>query len=125
MADKEDYTVGYRKPPVESRFQKGKSGNPRGRPKGSVSLVEALEEELSQRVTVTENGKSRTLSKGSVAVKALVNKALKGDIRAFREMIALQSKAAKPEENPWADGSMVIELDLGERRLKPPQEDED
>jgi hypothetical protein len=28
------YPVGYRKPPVHSRFKKGQSGNPRGRPKG-------------------------------------------------------------------------------------------
>ena len=26
----EDYQVGYRKPPLHSRFQKGRSGNPAG-----------------------------------------------------------------------------------------------
>ena len=33
--DQPDYKVGYKKPPLHTRFQKGQSGNPRGRPKGS------------------------------------------------------------------------------------------
>ena len=35
MGDKsnETYEVGYKKPPKAKRFQKGKSGNPSGRPK--------------------------------------------------------------------------------------------
>ncbi|MFZ3585531.1 DUF5681 domain-containing protein, partial [Loktanella sp. DJP18] len=31
------YSVGYAKPPESSRFKKGKSGNPKGRPKGAKS----------------------------------------------------------------------------------------
>ena len=30
---KSDYEVGYGKPPRETRFVKGRSGNPRGRPR--------------------------------------------------------------------------------------------
>lgn len=30
--DEPEYKVGYRRPPVETRFKKGQSGNPRGRP---------------------------------------------------------------------------------------------
>jgi Family of unknown function (DUF5681) len=35
------YKVGYGKPPKTTRFKKGKSGNPGGRPKGSLNLQRA------------------------------------------------------------------------------------
>src|SRR5438270_9648456 len=44
-----DYAVGYGKPPVETRFQKGQSGNPEGRPRGRRSLVALLGDALSHR----------------------------------------------------------------------------
>jgi hypothetical protein len=44
-----DYAMGYGKPPVETRFQKGQSGNPEGRPRGRRSLVALLGDALSHR----------------------------------------------------------------------------
>lgn len=122
MSGEHGYEVGYKKPPVHSRFPKGKSPNPRGRPRKAASLSAALEDELAARVTITENGKARTLSKGAVMMKALVNKAMKGDIRAIKEIAALQVKAGKSAELGWGNEPLVIELDLGERKLRPPHD---
>jgi hypothetical protein len=51
-----DYEVGYGKPPRHTRFAKGQSGNPRGRPRGAKNFNTLLEEALDEPVTVTENG---------------------------------------------------------------------
>ena len=74
-----DYQVGYGKPPQHTRFKKGESGNPTGRPKGSKNLTTLLEKELKQRVVITENGRRRSITKQEAMVKHLVNKAVSGD----------------------------------------------
>lgn len=85
----EGYEVGYGKPPKSGQFQKGKSGNPRGRPKGARGLKTDLKEELGQRVTITENGRSRNLTKQQLMVKQLTAKAVKGDMRAISKLAEL------------------------------------
>ena len=51
-ASEQRYTIGYGKPPEHSRFQKGQSGNKKGRPKGARNLKTETIEELSETVTV-------------------------------------------------------------------------
>lgn len=94
MADRKDYEVGYRKPPVHTRFQKGQSGNPSGRPKGSINVATALEKELNTPVTIKENGRTRTITKLQAAIKQLVNKAAGGDPRALHLLLNLKALSA-------------------------------
>lgn len=79
---KKNYDVGDCKPPVHTRFQKGQSGNPKGRPKGARNLKTDLAEELAERVSITENGRQRKVSKQRLVLKSQVAKAIKGDTRA-------------------------------------------
>jgi hypothetical protein len=90
MSD-DDYAVGYRRPPLHSRFQPGQSGNPSGNKRGVRSLKQDLQQELIETVTVRENGKQLKLSKQQLVVKALVSKAAKGDTRAIAKLIDVVS----------------------------------
>ena len=51
--DERDYEVGYGKPPRHTRFELGRSGNPRGRIEEHLDL---LSEALKEPVIVVENG---------------------------------------------------------------------
>ena len=86
---KPDYEVGYKKPPVHTRFQKGQSGNPRGRPRGSKNLSTLLIEALDQLVVVTENGRRRKIAKRELGIAQLVNKFAMADPHATRILLGL------------------------------------
>ena len=89
--------VGYGRPPVATRFRPGQSGNPRGRHKGAPHVATIIAAALGERITVTENDRPRRVTKFEVAVKQLVNRAARGDIRATQWLIALaQTQRPKP-----------------------------
>jgi hypothetical protein len=81
--NKGSYEVGFGRPPRSTQFRPGQSGNPAGRPRGAKNFATALEEELQARVTITENGKRKHISKQEVIAKRLVNKAVSGDLKAI------------------------------------------
>ena len=97
-----DYEVGYRKPPRSTRFKKGQSGNPRGRPSGSKNLSTLLSEALNEPVTVTENGRRRKVSKRETIIKQLVNQSANGDWRAVK-MLLESLRDIEGQTEPAAD----------------------
>jgi Family of unknown function (DUF5681) len=86
------YEVGYRKPPRHTRFRKGRSGNPRGRPRGSKNLGRLLDEALDERLVINEGGRKRTASKRQVIMKQLVNRAAQGDYRSISLVLSYRQK---------------------------------
>ncbi len=81
--------IGYGKPPRHTRFKKGQSGNPTGRPKGTPNFATALEQALNEQVVVNEGGQRRTVSKLEATVTQLVNKAAMGDLRATKQLLTV------------------------------------
>jgi hypothetical protein len=96
------HKVGYRKPPKHGQFQKGQSGNPKGRPKGATSLKTDLAAELHQTIDVKEGGAAKAVSKQRAVVKRLLQQALQGDTKAMKLLIALLDKhdLSTPEGPP-------------------------
>ena len=92
MSDKKS-EVGYCRPPKEHCFQKGQSGNPNGRPRGALELISILDQELARPVMVTEGGRRKKYRKDELIVRMQVDKAAKGDSRAFAVIQALEAKA--------------------------------
>jgi Family of unknown function (DUF5681) len=87
VADQNDltrhYEIGRGKPPKHTQFVKGKSGNLKGRPKGSKNFSTTIRDELKRRVTITEDGRRRRITKREAVAKQLVNKAVTGDSKAM------------------------------------------
>jgi hypothetical protein len=118
---KRDYEVGYGKPPLHSRFKKGQSGNPRGRPLFPKSLAADLLEAMNQRVVVAENGRRRRLTKRQAMIAQLVNKSATADLRATKMLLDMlreietQAQAASPVQPAHAD--VIEQLKAKLRRL--------
>jgi len=81
-----DYEIGRGKPPRHAGFQKGRSGNPKGRPKGSKNLATLLNQALDEKVYVTEDGRRRRITNRELVVKQLVNKSAAADLRAIKQL---------------------------------------
>lgn len=101
MSDNEK--PGYGKPPKGSQFTKGKSGNPKGRPRGSKNFATTLNKELNVRVPITENGTRKTVSKQEAIAKQLVNKSAGGDARSMSMVLGEIRQLDEKAENTATD----------------------
>jgi hypothetical protein len=111
-----EFAANYRKPPLHARFKKGQSGNPRGRPvKNLAALLAAA---LNEKVTVTENGKRRKVTKREAVIAQLVNKSASAELRATKMLIEMlreierKTDPAPAEKNPFgpSDKEVVRQL---------------
>jgi hypothetical protein len=73
-----DYVVGYRRPPIATRFQPGTSGNPKGRPKETRTVGAILQDVIQQKIEITEDGKTRLIAPIEGMLRRLVKDAVSG-----------------------------------------------
>jgi Family of unknown function (DUF5681) len=90
--DAEDIAVGYRKPPTTTRFAKGRSGNPSGRPRERHRQA-PYESVLGQIVKIREGGAERHVTAAEAFLLQLAKRGLKGDGAAAREYLAMIEQA--------------------------------
>jgi hypothetical protein len=106
-----DSAVGYGKPPADTRFRKGVSGNPSGRPRGSRNVGAVLARTLREKVVINEHGQRKTISKLEAAIKQFVNKAASGDLRALHMLVGLAREAEGQVAPPTTERSPLGEVD--------------
>jgi uncharacterized protein DUF5681 len=104
-----DYVVGYRRPPKATQFTAGKSGNPKGRPKGSRSVGAVLQDIIRQKIAVTESGKTRRIPALEVMLRRLVNDAMRSDPRAVKLLLSLVDRYAESPETTLRLGDVLAE----------------
>jgi len=123
-------SVGYRNPPKTTRFKKGVSGNPKGRPKGSLNVATVFTKTLRERVVINEHGQRKTVTKLEAALKQLVNKAASGDLRALAQLVVLAQDAEAKQNMQGAQEPVISDLDqevmdgILKRFLNPKEEEQ-
>ena len=84
--------VGYGKPPAPTRFQKGRSGNPKGRPRGRHNRP-PYDAVLGQMVTIKEEGLERRVTAAEAFLLHMTKRGLDGDGAAAQSATAAIEKA--------------------------------
>ena len=102
--------VGFRRPPIVTRFQKGVSGNPRSRPKGSLNVATAFTKALREKVVINEYGKRKTVTKVEAAMKQVANKGASGDLRAVVQVVSLAQYAEAKQNMPVRKSRLPLSL---------------
>ena len=85
-------SVGFGKPPETSRYKKGQSGNPKGRPRNRRREI-PYDHVLGQMVTIREEGRERRVTAAEAFILSLTKKGLEGDHASARASLAAIEEA--------------------------------
>jgi hypothetical protein len=125
-ADGDD--VGYGKPPRAHQFKPGKSGNPKGRPKGAKSAETILQELLQQKISLNERGKTRRITVLEGILRRIAEDCLMGNIKSaafLLNRLQAMSSDQTDESELSGDEQTVLETYLKklQSNLDPKQDD--
>src|SRR5690242_5316711 len=92
--------VGYGKPPIAARFQKGQSGNLKGRtkeyhPPCHPGII--LQKIESEKISVLANGRRKQMSKAEISFRQVFNNATHGDMEAAKTVLNMAKRYFAPE----------------------------
>jgi hypothetical protein len=112
--EENDYEVGYRKPPVATRFKKGQSGNPSGKPKKTspeLNPGEVLQSIDNEEMIVNIDGKGKRMPKAEIYFRQLFTKAIKGSLTDARLIAKMAAKYFGPEAEGPSETRFIIVQD--------------
>jgi len=105
---KQDYEVGYGKPPKSAQFKPGQSGNPRGRPKGNRNAKNLLREALNTKVTARIGGKTKRVTALQGMTYRFADIALKCTPSQLQAMFKVMHQLGLFDENEETDNSIRL-----------------
>ena len=103
-----DYSVGYGRPPLASRFKPGVSGNTRGRPKGSINLKTQVEQAMTANISIQVGAKTKRVSRIAGVVLRQLQKALMGDGPAAIAVIKMASQLGLLDNSAGNSGEVAL-----------------
>lgn len=95
--ENDDYKVGYGRPPLNTRFEKGRSGNPKGRRSKSARSSIPFREILEESQVVQIGGRKARMSKGEILVRKLLERALQGEAQSTRMLLQFMANEGMVE----------------------------
>jgi Family of unknown function (DUF5681) len=111
QTDESDHEVGYGRPPKQSQFKKGRSGNPKGRPKGTRNIATEVSRALAEKVVINVGGRRKTITKREVAAIHLANKAASGDLKAINLIPAMERTSEERAKELESKSKVSVEED--------------
>ena len=121
MSDNSDsgYEIGYGKPPKNTRFQKGKSGNSEGRPKKTptdpIDVAAILDHLENEEVTVRDNGTSKKMKKIELRLRRQFGNAIKGDLKSAQLLMELAATCSSPDPDRHYNFDVISDVDARRR----------
>jgi len=109
--EEKDYEVGYKKPPVETRFKKGQSGNSSGRPKKIAQKLDpgkVLQSIDNEEIVVKVDGKRIRITKQEIFFRQLFTRAIRGDLTAARLIAKMAANYFGPEAEGPSETEFIV-----------------
>ena len=105
--DGASYRVGYKRPPKETRFQKGNRANPYGRGrKGREDFAKAVFSTHERKVVLRQGGHKRTVTRREANIIALDEQAKRGHVSAAERLLDLHEASTRA----GGGGPRIIEV---------------